>query len=52
MLSFLSETRSHFIDVAHLDFNLVEGLAVVDSNDASDHLRNHNHVTQVSLDTL
>jgi hypothetical protein len=33
-----------------LDFDLVEGLAVVDTNDGTDHLRDDNHVTEVSLD--
>ena len=33
-----------------LDFNLVEGLAVVDTDDGADHLWNDDHVAQVSLD--
>lgn len=35
---------------AHLDFHLVEGLAVVDSHHGTDHLWHNNHVSQVSLD--
>ena len=31
-----------------LDLNLVEGLAVVDTNDASDHFWNNDHVAEVS----
>lgn len=30
-----------------LDLNLVEGLAVVDTDDASDHLRHNDHVPEV-----
>lgn len=36
----------------YLDFNLVENLAVVNANNASDHLRHDDHVSQVSLHTL
>lgn len=32
------------------DFDLVENLSVVDSNDGSDHLWNDDHVSQVGLD--
>jgi hypothetical protein len=39
---------SHF----RLDFNLVEDLTVVDTNDGTDHLGNNDHVTEVSLDDL
>ena len=35
-----------------LDFNVVETLSVVHTNDASDHLRNNNHVTKMSLHRL
>ena len=35
-----------------LDFNLVEGLAVVDTNVGTDHLRDDDHVTEVGLDDL
>jgi hypothetical protein len=35
-----------------LDFNLVENLTVVDTNNGTNHLRNNNHVTEVSLDDL
>jgi len=35
-----------------LDLNLVELLAGVDTDDGADHLRNDNHVTEVSLDEL
>ena len=35
--------------VAYLDFHLVESLAVVNSNDASDHFWDDDHVTQVCL---
>jgi hypothetical protein len=34
-------------DHLRLDLNLVEGLAVVHTNDTSDHLWNNNHVPQV-----
>jgi len=34
----------------HLDFNLSEGLSVVHTDDASDHLGDDDHVTQVGLD--
>ena len=34
---------------AHLDLNLVEGLSIVDTNDAADHLGDDNHVAEVSL---
>eukprot|EP00976_Prorocentrum_cordatum_P085144 1185945-Prorocentrum_minimum.AAC.6 len=37
---------------AHLNLNLVEGLAVVHSDDATDHLGNDDHVTQVSADGI
>ena len=33
-----------------LDFNLVEVLAVVDTNNASDHLRDDDHVAEMGLD--
>jgi len=33
-----------------LDLNLLEGLAVVDTDDRTDHLRDNNHVAKVSLD--
>merc|ERR1719320_418314 len=33
-------------------FNLVEGLAIVDTNNRSDHLWNNNHVTEMGLDNL
>ena len=32
------------------DFNLIEELAVVNSNDRSDHLRNNDHASKMSLD--
>lgn len=38
--------------VPHLDFNLVESLAVVHSNHGSDHLGQNDHVPQVSLHHL
>lgn len=34
----------------YLDLNLVEDLAVVDANNGPDHLRNDDHVTEMSLD--
>jgi len=34
-----------------LDFNLVKCLPIVNTNNASNHFRNNNHVTQMSLDT-
>lgn len=36
----------------HLDFNLVEGLAVVHANHGAHHLGQDDHVSQVSLDHL
>ena len=30
-----------------LDLNLIEALAIVDTNDASDHLRDNDHVAEV-----
>lgn len=35
-----------------LDFDLVELLAGVDTNDAANHLGDNNHVTEVSLDKV
>ena len=35
-----------------LDLNLVEGLAIVDTDNASNHLRNNDHVAQRSPDRL
>ena len=35
-----------------LDFDLVELLARVDTNDATNHLRNHDHVSQMRLDEI
>lgn len=35
-----------------LDFDLVEFLAAVDTNDASDHLRHNDHVSEVGLDKV
>lgn len=35
-----------------LNFDLVEGLSVVDTDNASDHLGNDNHISQVSFDAL
>jgi hypothetical protein len=39
-------------DHLRLDLNLVEGLAVVDTNNASNHLRDNDHVTEMCLDWL
>lgn len=39
-------------DHLRLDFNLVEGLAVVDTNVGTNHLGDDDHVTQVGLDDL
>ena len=36
----------------HLDFHCVEDLAVVHTNHAADHLRDNNHVTQMSVDGI
>ena len=36
----------------YLDFNRVENLAVVYTNNGADHLGNDNHITQVSLNNL
>jgi len=33
-----------------LDFNLVKGLSLVDTDDAADHLGHDDHITQMSLD--
>ena len=35
-----------------LNFNLVKILPRVDTNDRSDHLRDNNHITKVSLDKI
>ncbi len=35
---------------SHLDLNLVEGLAVVDADISTDHLRDDNHVANLRLD--
>merc|ERR1712223_228336 len=35
-----------------LDFDLVEGFAIIDSNNGSGHLRNDNHISQVSFHTI
>jgi hypothetical protein len=35
-----------------LDFNLVENLTVVDTNNGTDHLRDNDHVTEMGLDDL
>ena len=35
-----------------LDFNVVETLSVVHTHNRADHLRDHNHVTKVSLHRL
>ena len=45
---FTEVVTSHF----RLDFNLVEGLTVVDTNNGTDHFRNNDHVTEVSLDNF
>ena len=34
----------------YLDFDLVEGFAIVDTNYRSNHFRHNHHVTKVSLD--
>lgn len=36
----------------HLDLNLVEGLAVVHTDDAANHLRHDDHVAEVSADRV
>ena len=36
----------------YANFNSIESLAVVHTNDAADHLGNNNHVAEVSLDDL
>ncbi|KAJ6336095.1 hypothetical protein OIU78_012659 [Salix suchowensis] len=33
-----------------LDFNLIKGLAIVNTNDTADHFRYYNHVAKVSPD--
>ena len=35
-----------------LDLNLVEGLAIVDTDDATNHLRHNDHVAEVGPDGL
>jgi hypothetical protein len=35
-----------------LDFNLVEGLSVIDSNHGADHLGDNNHVSEVGFDRV
>jgi hypothetical protein len=35
-----------------LDFDLVEFLSRVDANNATNHLRNHNHVSEMRLDEV
>ena len=35
-----------------LNFDLVELLARVDTNDTANHLRDHNHISQMSLDQI
>ena len=35
-----------------LNFDLVEFLSRVDANDATNHLRNHNHVSQMRLNEV
>lgn len=35
----------------YLDLNLIEHLSVVNTNDGSNHLRNDDHITKMSLDT-
>ncbi len=35
-----------------LDFDLVENLSVVDTDDRSNHFRDNDHITKVSLDNL
>ena len=37
-------------DHLRLDLHLVEGLAIVDTNDGAGHLGDHHHVSQVGLD--
>ena len=39
-------------DHLSLDFNVVEGLAIVNTNDGANHLRNNKHVTEVSLNSF
>lgn len=36
----------------YLDFNLVEGLAVINAHNGSGHLRDNDHVSQMSLDHI
>lgn len=43
--------RKRLKRVAYLDFNTIESLAVVYTNDGTNHLRNDDHVTKVSLDS-
>lgn len=46
------DTRCNDMLHAHLDFNLIEGLAVVHADHGSNHLRQDDHVSQVSLHHL
>lgn len=47
---YLRELSKVVADHLRLDFNLVEDLSVVDSNNRADHLGNNDHVTEMSLD--
>jgi hypothetical protein len=38
--------------MSHLDFDLVEGLSVVDSDHGSGHFRDDDHVTKMCLDNI
>lgn len=38
--------------MSHLDFDLIENLAVVNTNNAANHFWDNDHVTQVGLDAL
>src|ERR1700709_2268876 len=47
---YLRELSKIMADHFRLDFNLVEDLTVVDGKNGTDHLRDNNHVTEVSFD--
>lgn len=45
----LYEIKNSMIDnLLGFDFNMVEGFSMVDSSDATTHLRHNNHVAEIS----
>lgn len=47
-----TELRQIMTHHLRLDLHLIELLATVDANHAADHLRDHNHITQMGLDQV